>query len=271
MQNLFDLKGKVAVVTGGTGVLGGCMAEALAGHGVKVAILGRNKEKAETLSKKIIENGGEAIPLIADVVDKASLISAKAKLIAKWGKIDILLNAAGGNVSGAVINPEQSILDLKEEDLRQVIDLNQLGTILPCMVFCESMIADRGGVVVNISSMAAQSAITRVLGYSAAKAGVDNFTRWLAVEMAQKYGEGIRVNAISPGFFITEQNKNLLLNKDGTLTCRAQKIIDNTPMSRFGKPEELNGVLLWLCGQGASFVTGAVIPVDGGFSVFSGV
>lgn len=271
MQTLFDLKGKVAVVTGGTGVLGGTMAEALAEQGVKVAILGRRKEKAEELANKIISNGGEAMALPADVVDESSLIAAKDKLISAWGKVDILLNAAGGNVAGAVINPEQSILDLKEKDLRAVIDLNQIGTILPCMVFCESMIKQRGGVVINITSMAAQSAITRVLGYSAAKAGIDNFTRWLAVEMAQKYGEGIRVNAISPGFFITEQNRNLLLNGDGTLTTRAQKIIDNTPMGRFGNPEELNGVLIWLCGEAASFVTGAVIPIDGGFSVYSGV
>ncbi len=271
MHELNDLKGKVAIVTGGTGILGGSMAMALAKNGVKVAILGRNQEKAQSLVNKIIIEGGEALPFIANVVEKDTLINAKHEVMSKWGGIDILINAAGGNIAGAVIGPEQSLLDLNEKDLRDVIDLNQLGTILPCTVFCAPMIANQGGVVINISSMASQSAITRVLGYSAAKAGVDNFTRWLAVEMAQKYGEGIRVNAISPGFFITEQNRNLLLKPDGTFTERAQKIINNTPMGRMGKPEELNGALLWLCSKAASFVTGAVIPIDGGFSAYSGV
>lgn len=271
MQRLFDLTGKVAVVTGGTGVLGGAMAVALADAGARVAILGRRKEKAEDLALKIGKNGGTAMALPADVLKKESLEAAKNELLTKWNTVDILINAAGGNVPGAVINPDQCLTDLKEEDLRKVIDLNQMGTILPCMAFSEPMIKKKEGVIINISSMAAQRAITRVLGYSTAKAGIENFTKWLAVEMAQKHGEGIRVNAIAPGFFIGEQNGNMLLNADKSLTPRAKKIVANTPMGRFGKPEELNGTLIWLCSDASKFVTGVVVPVDGGFSAFSGI
>jgi NAD(P)-dependent dehydrogenase (short-subunit alcohol dehydrogenase family) len=271
MKELFDLTGRVAVVTGGTGILGGAMVDALIGVGAKVAVLGRRKERANEVVAKLRTNGGSAMALTADVLNKESLETAKNKLLSHWGTIDILINAAGGNIPGAVVNPDQSILDLDEDELRKVIDLNQLGTILPSIVFAEPMIERKKGVIVNISSMAAKSAITRVLGYSTAKAGVDNFTQWLAVEMAQKYGEGIRVNAIAPGFFISEQNGSMLLKKDGSLTPRSEKIIAHTPMSRFGEPQELIGTLIWLCSDASRFVTGIVVPVDGGFSAFSGV
>ncbi len=271
MGELFDLKDKVVVVTGGTGVLGSCMALALAQAGAKVAVLGRRKEKALEVVASIEQRGGTAMALLADVLDKASLERARAQLFDRWKSVDVLINAAGGNTAGAVVNPNQTFTDLQEKDLKEVLDLNQLGTILPCLVFCAGMIEKKEGVVINISSMAAQRAITRVLGYSAAKAGVDNFTKWLAVEMAQKYGEGIRVNALAPGFFVSAQNEHLLLNEDKSLTARGEKIIGHTPMGRFGKPEELNGTVIWLCSDASRFVTGIVVPVDGGFSAFGGV
>lgn len=271
MLNLFDLSGKVAIVTGGTGVLGSAMSKALACAGAKVAVLGRRKDQAKQVAHTIKENGGEAMALPADVLKRKSLEEAKKKVMGSWGSIDILVNAAGGNVPGAVVSPGQCFTDLNEEDLKQVTDLNQFGTMLPSMIFCSEMIKQKHGIVVNISSMAAQMAITRVMGYGAAKAAIDNFTKWLAVELSQKYGDGIRVNAIAPGFFIGEQNHKLLLNEDGSLTTRSEKIINKTPMRRFGKAEELNGTLIWLCSDASRFVTGTVIPVDGGFSAFSGV
>ncbi len=271
MQELFDLTGKVAVITGGTGVLGGAMATGLAKAGASVAILGRKEEKAIEVAKNIENDGGTAMALPADVLKKESLETAKSKLIDKWGTIDILVNAAGGNVPGAVIQPDQSFTDLEEVALREVVDLNQLGSVLPSVVFCSLMIEKKQGVVINISSMAADRPITRVLGYSTSKAGIDSFTKWLAVEMAQKYGDGIRVNAIAPGFFIADQNRKLILNEDGSLTDRGNKVITNTPMGRFGEADELCGTLVWLCSDASKFVTGAVIPVDGGFSAYSGV
>lgn len=207
----------------------------------------------------------------ADVLNREELLSAKEKINKEFGKTDILVNAAGGNMSGAVITPEQSVFDLNFEDLGRVNDLNFQGTVLPTLIFAPDMVASGKGSVINISSIAAGRALTRVMGYSAAKAAVENFTKWLAVEMAQKYGDGIRVNAIAPGFFLGEQNRDLLLNKDGSLTSRGETIIAQTPMKRFGKAEELQGVANWLAGNASSFVTGIVVPVDGGFSAFSGV
>jgi len=271
MRGIFDLTNKVAIITGGTGVLGGAMAQGLAEVGARVAILGRREAKAMEVALNIEENGGSAMALPADVLDKESLKTAKKRILEQWGTIDILINAAGGNVKEATVNPDQSFADLECEHLKKVIELNQLGTILPSLVFSGPMIERKKGVIINISSMAAQRAITRVIGYSAAKAGIDNFTKWLAVEMAQKYGEGIRVNAIAPGFFIGEQNENLLLNSDKSLSSRSKKIITNTPMGRFGKPQELIGTLIWLCSEASGFVTGVVVPVDGGFSAYSGV
>lgn len=271
MHKQFDLQGKVAVVTGGNGVLGGAMSEGLAQAGVKVGILGRTKKTVIQQVEKITDAGGEALPLIADVLNKDELREARIKITEQWEKLDILVNAAGGNMPGATINPDQSFHDMDDDALSQVMDLNFKGTYLPSKIFGESMFEQEKGVIVNISSMAAQQAITRVMGYSAAKSAVDNFTRSLAIETAIKYGDGIRVNAIAPGFFIGAQNRELLLNSDGSLTERGQTIISNTPMKRFGKAEELIGVVIWLCSDASTFVTGTVIPVDGGFSAYSGV
>lgn len=271
MNQLFDLTGKVAVITGGNGVLGGAMSEGLAAAGAYTGILGRTEKTVRQQVDAIRQQGGEAIPLVADVLNAEELHQAKDEILEKWGQIDIVVNAAGGNMPGATINPGQSFLDLEDDAFGKVVDLNFMGTYHPSKIFAESMIERRKGVIVNISSMAAQRVITRVIGYSAAKSAIDNFTRSLAVEMAIKYGDEIRVNAIAPGFFIGKQNRDLLLNKDNTLTERGQTIVNNTPMKRFGEPEELIGTALWLCSDASKFVTGTVIPVDGGFSAFSGV
>ncbi|SDS66124.1 SDR family oxidoreductase [Gramella sp. MAR_2010_147] len=265
------LENKVAVVTGGNGVLGGAIAIGLAKQGAKVGILGRSEDTVQERVEEIKKFGGEAISLVADVLDKEKLISAKEKIEAKFGQVDILVNAAGGNMKGATITPEQSIFDLELDDFDKVSQLNFKGTVLPTLVFAKGMVENKKGSIINISSLAAQRALTRVMGYAAAKAAVDNFTKWLAVEMAQKYGDGIRVNAIAPGFFIGEQNRDLLLDKAGNLTDRGQTIVNQTPMKRFGEPEELQGVANWLAGEESSFVTGIVVPVDGGFGAFSGV
>jgi len=268
---MFNLKGKVAVITGGAGVLGSAMVDGLVAAGAKVGILGRTKSKLDEKTQSILAKGGEAISLVADVLDEAQLQAANSHILKKWGRIDILLNCAGGNMKGATIMPEQSIFDLSMEDFTKVTDLNLKGTVLPTIVFAKSMTKQKKGCIINISSMASQQAITRVVGYSASKAAIDNFTRWMAVEMAHKYGEGIRVNAIAPGFFIAEQNRRLLTNEDGSLTSRGQTIVQETPLKRFGEPEELVSTLLWLCSDASSFITGIIVPVDGGFSAFSGV
>ncbi|MFK7970119.1 MAG: SDR family oxidoreductase [Bacteroidia bacterium] len=268
---MFTLHGKVAIITGGAGVLGSAMAEGLAKAGVKVAILSRTEAKVLQAVQQIEGMGGEAMPLIADVLDEAQLKKASQEILQKWGSIDILINAAGGNMKGATIMPEQNVFDLSMPDFAKVTDLNLNGTVLPSIVFGEAMAKQKKGCIINISSMAAQQALTRVLGYSVSKAAIDNFTRWMAVEMANKFGEGIRVNAIAPGFFIAEQNKKLLLNEDGSYTDRAKSIIQNTPMKRFGEPEELVSTVLWLCSEESRFITGIIVPVDGGFGAFSGV
>lgn len=271
MNKLFDLNGKTAIITGGNGVLGGAMAEGLAKAGAKVGILGRTPETVKQQVDTIRESGGQAIPLIADVLSVSDLKEINEKVLAEWGQIDILINAAGGNIAGAIINPDQTFLDLDDEALEDVVELNFNGTYYPSKIFSEAMIDSGAGTIVNISSMAAQQTLTRVVGYSAAKAAIDNFTRSLAVELAHKHGEGLRVNAIAPGFFIGKQNRDFLLNQDGSLTDRGQTIVDHTPMDRFGEPEELVGTAVWLCSDASQFVTGTVIPVDGGFSAFSGV
>ena len=273
MPKLFSLEGMVAIVTGGTGVLGGEMARGLAAAGARVGVLGRRAEKAGEVAEQIEMAGCTAVPLSADVLVRSQLETVRNKILERWGKIDILVNAAGGNVPGATLSEGTTVFDLTPDAFNEVFGLNLMGTLLPIQVFGEAMVSgDRpGGCIVNISSMAAGRAITRVAGYSAAKAAVDNLTRWLAVELARRYGEGLRVNAIAPGFFVGEQNRALLLNEDGSLTQRGQTIVDHTPAGRFGRPDELLGTLLWLCSPGASFVNGVVIPVDGGFSAFSGV
>ena len=268
---LFDLSHKVAVVTGGTGVLGSSMARGLAEAGAHVVILGRRKEAGDLIASEISKLGVTSFFLQADVLDKQQLVAVRNEIKKRLGPIDILVNAAGGNMPGAVVTPDKTFFDLNIEDFQKVVDLNLLGTVLPTQVFTEHMAEKKAGVIINIASMAALKPITRVAGYSAAKAAVDNFTKWLAVEMAKKFGEGIRVNAISPGYFLTEQNRTLLTNPDGSLTDRAKLAINQTPFARFGKPEELNGTLVWLCADASKFVTGTNIPVDGGFSAFCGV
>lgn len=267
----FRLDDKVCVLTGGTGVLGSVMARGLADAGARVAVLGRGVEKANAVVEAIRKAGGDALATPADVLDVAALEAVRDDVMDAWGRIDLLVNAAGGNVKGATLSPDQTFFDLEPAAMRQVVDLNFLGSVLPAQVFAKPM-ADRGsGAIVNISSMASQQAVTRVAGYSAAKAAIDNFTRWLATTLARDHGERLRVNAIAPGFFVAEQNRALLLDDEGNLTARGESIVRNTPMGRFGEPEELLGALLWLCSDASRFVTGAVIPVDGGFSAFSGV
>jgi NAD(P)-dependent dehydrogenase (short-subunit alcohol dehydrogenase family) len=267
----FSLDDKVAVVTGGTGVLGGAIALGLAAAGAKVGILGRRREKAAKIIETIEQIGVTAVPLVADVLDKEQLRSARDLVLDIWGRIDILVNAAGGNRPGAMVFGDVTFFDMSQEGFEQVMALNLTGTISACQIFGEVIAKQRSGSIINISSMAATQAITRVLGYSVSKAGIDNLTRWLAVEFAHKYGEKVRVNAIAPGFFIGEQNRDLLLQPDGSLTERGELIIKGTPTGRFGEPEELVGTAVWLASEASRFVTGTVIPVDGGFSIYSGV
>ncbi len=277
LGNLFDLSGRVAVVTGATGVLGGAMARGLSRVGARVVILGRRKERAEKVVGQIEGLGGEALALRADVLARDQLTAAREATLERWGRVDTLVNAAGGNVAAATVAEDTSFFGLEQEPLREVLDLNLLGTVLPTQVFGEAMARKSSGAeevegsIVNVSSMAAQRPLTRVVGYSAAKAAVENLTRWLAAELARKYGPGLRVNAIAPSFFLGEQNRALLVNKDGSLTERGRAIVEHTPAGRFGEPEELVGTLVWLASPAARFVTGAVVPVDGGFGAFAGV
>ncbi|MFN6540277.1 MAG: SDR family oxidoreductase [Nostoc sp. EkiNYC01] len=273
LDKLFGLKDQVAVVTGGSGVLGGAMARGLALAGARVVVLGRNEARADAVVADITANGGESMVVLADVGDRSQLEIAKDAILKHWGKIDILVNAAGGNIPGATITGDGTFFEMPHVAFEQVVSLNLVGTLLPSQVFGQAMVERNQpqGCIVNISSMSAIRAISRVVGYSAAKAAIDNFTRWLAVELAQKYGDGLRVNAIAPGFFIGEQNRDLLLNPDGSLSDRGQKIINHTPAGRFGEPQELLSTLIWLCSSGSSFVNGVVVPVDGGFSIYSGV
>lgn len=267
----FDLSGKVALVTGGTGVLGGALAHGLAAAGAKVAVMGRREEKAAVVAAEIQAAGGEALALPADVLDKAQLEAARDHLLEHWGRVDILVNAAGGNRADATVVGDLSFFGVSTAALEGVLNLNLLGTVLPSQVFGEAMVAAAQGSIINISSMAAARPLTRVVGYGAAKAATDNLTRWLAVEFAQHYSPRLRVNAIAPGFFIGEQNRDLLLTPEGAPTERGQKIVDHTPMGRFGEPGELVGTAVWLASDASRFVTGVVVPVDGGFSAYSGV
>jgi NAD(P)-dependent dehydrogenase (short-subunit alcohol dehydrogenase family) len=267
----FRLDGKVCVLTGGTGVLGSVMAQGLAAAGARVAVLGRRRDKAEEVAAAVRALGGDAVATPADVLDQGALEGVRSDLIDRWGRVDLLVNAAGGNLPGATLTPDQTFFDLAPEAMRGVMELNFFGSFLPSQVFAKAMVDQGAGAIVNVSSMAAIQSVTRVAGYSAAKAAIDNFTRWLATTLAKQHGEKLRVNAIAPGFFVAEQNRRLLLNEDGTLTARGRSIIDNTPMGRFGEPEELLGALLWLLSDASRFVTGAVVPIDGGFSIFSGV
>jgi NAD(P)-dependent dehydrogenase (short-subunit alcohol dehydrogenase family) len=268
MQNLFDIKNKIAVVTGGAGVLCAAMCRALVEAGAKVAVLDLRPEPAQALAAEL---GNGAIGIACNVLDKSSVEVAAQKVLETFGRLDILINGAGGNKPQATTNAEQSFFDLPADALRWVFDLNLLGTILPSQVFGKIMAEQKDGVILNISSMNSFRPLTRIPAYSAAKAGVSNFTQWLAVHMAQEYSPNIRVNAIAPGFFVGDQNRALLLHEDGTLTPRGQQIISHTPQARFGTPDDLIGATMWLVSPASAFVTGVVIPIDGGFSAFSGV
>lgn len=271
-QKYFDFTGRTIVVTGGTGVLGSEMSRSLIQCGANVALLSRDPAKAKTTIAQFAEAKGKCVVFEADVMNKLALEKAAGEITKIFGRVDCLINGAGGNSPKATTNPEQSFFELDEEALRFVSDLNLLGTILPSQVFGKLMAQQKDGVILNISSMSAFKPLTRVAGYSAAKAAVSNFTQWLAVHMAQEYSPNIRVNAIAPGFFLTEQNKFLLTDKQsGELTVRGRKIMDHTPMGRFGKPDDLTGALLWLLSPMSAFVTGIVVPVDGGFSAYGGV
>ena len=272
MNDLFDLKGKTIVITGGGGVLCGTMALTLAESGAKIAVLDLAETAAAKVAEKINSGGGRAIAVKCNVLDKASLQTARETINAEFGKIDILINGAGGNKKEATTSPDLSFFDLPSEALQFVFNLNFIGTLLPSQVFGKEMAESGGGIILNISSMSAFSPLTKIPGYSAAKAAVSNFTQWLAVHVCQNYSKDIRVNAIAPGFFLTEQNRFLLTDeKTGELTARGKTIIDHTPIGRFGQPEELVGTVIWLLSDAAKFVTGIVVPIDGGFSAFSGV
>lgn len=272
MKNItFDISNKVAIITGGGGVLGGNIAKHLVKVGCKVVILDIRKENVDSRISELKKMGGEVIGFGSNVLDVDEMRSTRQKILNTWGTIDILVNAAGGNLSGATLTEDQNIFDMKIEDFEKVTNLNLNGTVYPCMVFGEAMANQGSGSIINISSMATLSAITRVPGYSVAKSGIDIFTKWLAMELGTKFGENVRVNAIAPGFFIGDQNRNILINEDGSYTERSNKVLARTPMKRFGDISELNGIVHFLCSDAASFITGTIVPVDGGFSSFSGV
>lgn len=268
MQNLFNVKGLVVVITGGNGVLGRGMSEYMCSQGAKVVILGRRLNSINELVADLKAKGYEADGYSADVLDKEVLEGVADKIIAKYGRIDVLVNGAGGNMAGATIPPDKTFFDLEIDAVRKVVDVNLFGTIIPSIVFAKQMVKQQKGSIINISSEAAIRPLTRVVGYAAAKAAVTNFTLSLATELALKYGEGLRVNALAPGFFLTEQNRTLLTNEDGSYTDRGNKIIDHTPFKRFGTPDELFGTLHWLASDASKFVTGTLTIVDGGFDAF---
>ena len=269
MNELFNIKGNVVVITGGTGVLGRAIAKYLALNGAKVIILGRKEEVGAEIVADIIKAGGECEFLKTDVMNQEVVQQNCDYIVEKYGRIDTLLNAAGGNMKGATIAPDQNFFDLEAKQFHTVLDLNLTGTVIPTQVFLRPMVKQGKGSVINFSSMAAFRPMTRVCGYAAAKAGISNFTAFMATECAKKFGEGIRVNAIAPGFFITEQNRALLTNPDGTFTQRGQDVIRQTPFGRMGDPEELCGTIHYLMSDAAKFVTGTVAVVDGGFNAYA--
>lgn len=267
--NLFNIEGKVVVITGGYGILGSQMAEYLASEGAKVAILGRSAEKGEALAHKIQAKGHEAIFLTSDVMNEENLIQNRTDILKTYGRIDVLVNAAGGNMPGATIAPDKTIFDLEIDAFKKVVDLNLFGTVLPTMVFAKAMVDNGVGNIINISSESALRPLTRVAGYGAAKSAVTSFTKYMAGELGKKLGENFRVNALVPGFFITEQNRTLLTNPDGSYTERANTILAHTPFGRFGEADELLGSLHYLISDASKFVSGTLLVVDGGFDAFS--
>ena len=272
MKNQFDVSGKNVVITGAGGVLCGCMARALGEAGANVAVLDLNLEAAEDVAREIRSKGGNAISVKCNVLEKESIVAAKDEVVSAFRGVDVLINGAGGNHKSATTGPDMPLFDVPADAIRFVFDLNFLGTLLPTQVFGRLMADSAEGVIINISSMNAFKPLTKIPAYSAAKAAISNFTQWLAVHMCQNYSDKIRVNAIAPGFFITNQNRFLVTDeKTGKFTPRGQSIVDHTPMGRFGEPEELNGTLQWLMSDAAKFVTGVIVPVDGGYSAFGGV
>lgn len=271
MKSLFEIKGKVIVVTGATGALAGGSAKYLLGEGATVIFLSRNLEKVNATVEAARAISEDVYGYACDVLDEARLKEVKDEIVSKFGRIDALVNGAGGNMPGATISPDKTVFDLELSDYDAVMDLNLKGTLLPSLIFGEQMAKQKSGTIINFSSMSSGQAITRVLGYSNAKAAVDNLTRWMATDFAQKFGDKIRVNAVAPGFFIGDQNRKLLTNDDGSFTERGQQVISNTPMGRFGEADEICGAIHYLLCDASRFVTGTILNVDGGFSVYSGV
>ena len=273
MTPLFDLTDRVILVTGSTGALAGSAADYLAAQGARVAYLGRSQEKLDAALARVRAQtpSAQCLGLAADVLDRPALERARDAVLARWGRLDGLLNGAGGNQPGATIPPDKTFSDLDFDSFQQVVDLNLHGTVLPSLIFTPAMVAAGRGSVVNFSSASAPQALTRVVGYSAAKAAVENFTRWLAVDLARRTEGKVRVNAVLPGFFLGEQNRRLLTNEDGSLTPRGQTIVGKTPAGRFGQAPELHGAIHYLLSDAANFVTGTILPVDGGFGAFTGV
>ncbi len=271
MQQLFSLENKVIIITGATGVLGKAFVEGVASMDAKVVLVGRNESVGMQRAEALQQSGKDAFFFKADVLNKDELIRAKQSILKKYNHIDSLVNAAGGNVKEAIIQSNDDVFDINLEAMKEVFDLNLFGSMLPVSVFGDELKKSGSASIINISSMASQTVLTKVLGYSMAKAAIDNYTKWMSVETAKRFGDTIRVNAIAPGFFLTQQNKSLLTNDDGSYTDRGDAVIKNTPFKRFGKPEELVGTLIWLLSDASKFVTGEVICVDGGFHVFSGV
>lgn len=269
MKNLFDIKDRVIVITGAAGILGTAMVKHFAEEGAKVVILDRNTEAGEALAKSVVDAGFSAKFFYTDVLKKEVLEQNFNDIMALYGRIDVLINGAGGNMAGATIAPDKTIFDLDTDAMKMVVDLNLFGTVLPTMVFSKAMVEQKEGSIINIASEAALRPLTRVAGYGVAKAAVVNFTKYMCGELATKFGSGLRVNAIAPGFFLTEQNRTLLTNPDGSLTPRSHSIMAHTPYKRFGEPEELLGTLQWLASDASKFVSGTVTVIDGGFDAFS--
>lgn len=268
MKKLFDVKDKVVAITGALGILGRGMLEYMAEQGCKIVILARNKEAGELFEKELIAKGYDAYFLYCDVMNKEVLEQNTRDIINKYGRLDVLVNAAGGNMPGATIGPDKTIFDLDIDAFKNVVDLNLFGTVMPTMVFSKIMVEQKEGSIINISSESAIRPLTRVVGYGASKAAVTNFTKYMATELATKFGEGLRVNAMAPGFFLTDQNRALMTHPDGTLTARGNSIIAHTPFGRFGQPDELYGTLHWLASDASKFVTGTLTVIDGGFDAF---
>ena len=268
-MSVFDIKDQVVVITGGTGVLGREIGTYLAQEGARVVLLGRRQDVGEALAEDIRAQGGDAAFYVCDVTDMEMVNGVRDQIVDRYGRVDALLNAAGGNMPGATIPPGKTLFDVQVEEFERVLNVNLTGTLIPTQAFLKPMTEAGHGSIVNFSSMAAFRPLTRVMGYAAAKAGISNLTAFLANEVATKFSPSIRVNAIAPGFFLTDQNRALLTNPDGTLTERGQDVIRQTPFKRFGKPEELCGTIQYLISQASTFVTGTVAVVDGGFNIFA--